>query len=250
MFLKSLSKSKNRECESRTLKNVLKALSTAQPRSYVFIFTNGPAKDYYLVSKVLEKLAEKKSQVVFVLGELCAAPGHVGYQVYERIARQSLGQVLHLSRKDVDLALRFVETVIHVDKVQLLALNSKESGVRTFNFLVDRHLKNIVISTIGKKHVQVKIKPPKIAKESNVEKVIKTSSMIVSKIENPQEGLWNVVVKSTGNYSIRVTSKSQFFVSYGFSTTKYSQKDQSFKLKNQPILGKYLCRYSIVRWKK
>ncbi|XP_065067753.1 hemicentin-1-like isoform X2 [Rhopilema esculentum] len=236
VFLKSLSKSKNRECESRTLKNVLKALSTAQPRSYVFIFTNGPAKDYYLVSKVLEKLAEKKSQVVFVLGELCAAPSHVGYQVYERIARQSLGQVLHLSRKDVDLALRFVETVIHVDKVQLLALNSKESGVRTFNFLVDRHLKNIVISTIGKKHVQVKIKPPKNAKASNVEKVIKTSSMVVSKIENPQEGLWNVVVKSTGNYSIRVTSKSQFFVSYGFSTTKYTQKDESFKLKNQPIL--------------
>ena len=114
LHLKGLSEGKNKRCESKALGAVLRALSTSQPRSYVFIFTNGPAKDYYLLSKVLEKIAEKQSQVVFVLGELCAAPGHVGYKVYERIAKLSSGQVLHISKKDTDLALKFVETAIQV----------------------------------------------------------------------------------------------------------------------------------------
>ena len=247
MFLRGLADRKTKECETKTLSAVLKALATGQPRSYVFIFTNGPAKDYYLVSKVLEKVAEKRSQVVFILGELCAAADHVGYQVYKRIALQSSGQVLHVSGKDVDLALRFVNTAIQVNKVQLLSVNAKGPSTRRFSFLVDSHLKNIVMSSVGKSDLQVEVKYPDELKESKLEKVIKSRNVIVTKIEKPQEGIWSIDVKSTGNYSIRVTSESPFFIDYGFSIQKLSSKITKSKLRKQPILGMYrnCCRNSI-----
>ena len=241
MFLRGLADRKSKECETKTLNAVLKALAAGQPRSYIFIFTNGPAKDYYLVSKVLEKVAEKRSQVVFILGDLCAAPSHVGYQVYERIALHSLGQVLHVSGKDIDLALRFVNTAIQVNKVKLLSVNAKGPSTRTFSFLVDSHLKNIVMSTVGKSDVHVEVKYPDEVKPSKVQKVIKSRNVIVSKVEKPQEGIWSIDVKSVGNYSVRVTSESPFFVDYGFSTKKFTSKDSKFKLEKQPVLGEYVC---------
>ena len=217
----------------------MEALATSQPRSYVFIFTNGPAKDYYLVSKVLEKVTEMRSQLVFVLGDLCAAPSHVGYQVYERIALHSSGQVLHVSNKDVNLALKFVNTAIQVNKVQLLSVNAKGPSTRTFSFLVDSHLKNIIVTTVGKKDVQVQVKYPENSKVADkIEKVIKTRNVVVTKIKKPREGIWSLDVKSAGNYSIRITSQSPFSVDYGFSTTKFRSKDDKFKLMKQPVLGK------------
>lgn len=240
LFLKGLAKKKeDRKCETKTLSAVLKAVATGKPRSYIFIFTNGPAKDYYLVSKVLEKITEKQSQIVFFLGNLCAAPGHVGYQVYERIARHSLGQVLHVRfSTDKDLALKFVNTAIQVNKVQLLSVNAKGPGTRTFSFLVDSHLKNIVMSTVGKSDVQVRVKYPGEKEASSVEKVIKSRKVLVTKIKRPQEGIWSIDVKSAGNYSLRVTSESTFFVNYGFSTTKFNKKGEDFKLRKQPVLGR------------
>ena len=238
MFLRGLAEKQGKECETNSLKAVLKALATGKPRSYVFIFTNGPAKDYYLVSKVLQKVAEKRSQVVFVLGELCAAPSHVGYKVYERIALHSSGQVLHVSGKDIDLALRFVNTAIQVNKVQLLSINAKGPSTRTFSFLVDSHLSNIIMSTVGKRDVQVEVKYPDELKASRLEKVIKSRKVVVTKIEKPQEGIWSINVKSAGNYSIKVTSESPFFIDYGFSTKKFISKGTDFKLQPQPVLGK------------
>ena len=244
VFLKGLAEKKSGKCESMTLAAVLKAVSAGQPRSYIFIFTKGPAKDYYMVSQVLKKITEKKSQIVFILGDLCAAPGHVGYQVYERIARHSSGQVLHVSSKDVDLALKFVNTAIQVNKVQLLSVNAKGPSTRTFSFLVDSHLKNIVVSTVGKSGVKVQIKYPSDERKSiQVEKVVKSRNVVVTKIQKPQEGMWSIDVKSAGNYSIRVTSQSPFFVSYGFSTTKFNSKDKDFQLREQPILGKLICSF-------
>ena len=126
-----------------------------------------------------------------------------------------------------------------MNRVHLLSVDAKGSGTRSFTFLVDRHLKNILVSTVGKKHVQAKVKYPdgKKPKKSKITKIIKEPNMVVTKIGKPQEGMWNIVVKSTGNYSIRVTSESSFFIKFGFSTKKFDRKDEHFKLRRHPVLG-------------
>ena len=246
LFLRGLSKRENKECGTPTLGAVLRALSVSQPRSYIFIFTNGPAMDYYLISKVLEKVTEKQSQVVFVLGEQCAVPNHVGYQVYDRIALHSSGQVLRIKKSDVNLALKFVESSIQINKVHLLSVNSKGPAARTFTFLVDRHLKNILVSTVGERHVRMRLKyPPKTSVGANkFQKIIKKKDMIVTKILRPQAGMWNITIKSTGNYSVRISSESSFFVSFGFATEHHRSNIDKVKLNRRPVMGKsYLFIY-------
>ncbi len=240
LFLRGLSEEKTRECGSPTLSAVLRALSASQPRSYIFIFTNGPAMDYYLVNKVLEKVDKKQSQVVFVLGEQCAVKNHLGYKVYDRIALHSSGQVLRIQKSDVNLALKFVEASIQTNKVHLLSVNSKGGKTKSFTFLVDRHLQNIFVSTVGNDHVKVKLKHPDVenSKGSKFVKIIKKPHMVVTKVENPQAGIWNVTIKSTGNYSLRISSESSFFVNFGFSIKKITGNVDITKLDKRPVMGK------------
>ncbi len=196
--------------------------------------------DYYLVKKVLEKVAEKQSQIVFVLGEQCAIPSHIGYQVYERIALHSSGQVLRIKKSDVSLALKFVEASVQTDKVHLLSVDSNSKKARSFTFLVDRHLKNIFVSTVGDDNVEVKLKHPEVEKagHNKLSKIINKPNMVVTKVEHPQAGMWNITIKSTGNYTIRVSSESSFFVNYGFSTEKITAGVSTTKLDNRPVMGK------------
>eukprot|EP00794_Sanderia_malayensis_P015668 gene15668-17248_t len=239
LFLRGLSEEKSKECGSPTLSAVLRALSASQPRSYIFIFTNGPAMDYYLVTKVLEKIVEKQSQVVFVLGEPCALKNHVGYQVYERIALHSSGQVLRIKKSDANLALKFVEASIQMGKAHLLSINSNGGKqTKSFTFLVDRHLKNIFVSAVGNQNIRVKLKHPvaEYPKKSKVVKIIKRPHMVVTKVEHPQAGIWNVTIKSTGNYSLRISSESDFFVKFGFSTKKIDGKVDIAKLDRRPVM--------------
>ena len=227
-----------------TLSAVLRALDVSRPRSYIFIFTEGPAKDYQLLPKVLKRIQQKQSQVVFILKGQCDRPDHVGYHVYDEIAMYSSGQVLYVDKTEIGFALKFVEASVQMDKVHLLSINSPKRGSHSYTFLVDSQLKNILVSAVSKRYISVKIRNPKGKKPGadKLKQIIKLPNLVVSKIEKPQVGVWNITIKSTGNYSLQVTSESRVYINYGFKTTKEKVKTGS-KLDRQPLMGMNLIKF-------
>jgi hemicentin len=68
----------------------------------IYLFTNCSDIRYKFQILLMQCIAMICLQVVFVMTGDCGDNRHVGYQVFEKIASTSSGQVYHLNKTDVD----------------------------------------------------------------------------------------------------------------------------------------------------
>ncbi|XP_071515457.1 hemicentin-2-like [Panulirus ornatus] len=125
------------------LRAIKRALEVSLPSSYIYVFTDARAKDFYLLDDVLKLIQKKQSQVVFVMTGDCGNHSHVGYKAFEIIASTSSGQIFHLDKSDVKEVLNFVRLSLDSRKVNLLSIDRESEGPGEENLplQIDRTLK-------------------------------------------------------------------------------------------------------------
>ncbi|KAG7164030.1 Hemicentin-1-like 7 [Homarus americanus] len=188
------------DCPEMAVRAIKMALEVSLPSSYVYVFTDARAKDFYLLDDVLRLIQKKQSQVVFVMTGDCGNHTHPGYQAFETIASTSSGQIFHLDKSDVKEVLNFVRLSLESRKVNLLSIDRESEGPGEENLplLVDRTLKHFTISVSGEKP-KIQIYGPEgedVSQNTGVENLLALENVkIVGVKEPPPGGSSYVVVK-------------------------------------------------------
>lgn len=114
------------DCPEVSIGAIKKALESSLPHSYVYVFTDAPAKDYHLISDVITLVQQKKTQVVFIITEGCIDAKSQDYKYYEKIAETSSGQIYNLKKKEVEEVRPEMKTIFKpvAFKSSLLLLSS------------------------------------------------------------------------------------------------------------------------------
>ncbi|XP_068081824.1 hemicentin-1-like [Anabrus simplex] len=204
------------DCGEKSLQGLKLAITNSLKNSYIFLFTDAGAKDYYLLPEIEHLIQQKQSQVVFMLTGDCGDYNNLEYQVYERIAAMSFGQVFNLWKSEVYKVLEFVKfTVQEKNKVNIMSDEVPGPGRKTYSVPVDSQMDSMTVSLSGKDPV-IHINNPH-GKEIRGTPVLEVHSGLVINVINPEQGIWLVFAGSSSNHHVRVSGGSKFSFAYGFS---------------------------------
>ncbi|XP_033105528.1 hemicentin-1-like isoform X2 [Anneissia japonica] len=222
---------------------ILTALNISLPGSFIYVFTDARAKDYYLTDQVLRLIQEKESQVVFVLTGDCGNTTHEGFKSYEKIAATSSGQLFKLNKSDVDEVLTFVKVTLQARKVNLLSADFETEGVKYIRIPIDTELQQITVSVSGV-NPRITIRDPS-GKLTDGKELLRLENGYVVSLENPRHGIWQLIIGADSQYELRVTGLSSLDFGYGFSKEPAYSIDGT---QRRPIRG--IPNYLLIESKK
>ncbi|XP_063876640.1 hemicentin-1-like isoform X2 [Scylla paramamosain] len=209
------------DCPEMAIRAIRMALDISLPHSYVYVFTDARAKDYYLLDDVLQIIQKKQSQVVFVMTGDCDDHTHPGYQAFEDIASTSAGQIFRLNKGNVKEVLDFVRVSLESHKVNLLSLDREDfgPGEESLPLLVDPTLKQFTISVSGEKpKIEIFDAAGKdIREEEGVEDLLDLENVKIVGVKQPLPGQYNISVGSDSKFTVRATGVSSLSFDHGFS---------------------------------
>ncbi|PNF42950.1 hypothetical protein B7P43_G11501, partial [Cryptotermes secundus] len=224
------------DCPEMAVGAVKEALSVSLPNSFIYVFTDARAKDYNLIPDVLALIQRKKSQVVFVMTGDCGDNKHVGYQVFEKIASTSSGQVYHLNKTDVNEVLQFLQLSLQSRKVNLLSVNKPGPSVDEHNLFVDESLQEFTVSVSGlNPHIGVVSPEGKpVQGPPKLNTVLSLQNIKAVNVIEPEPGQWKVKVGSDSEHSVRSTGLSDVNFNFGFSVVVTDKMEETY---HRPLKG-------------
>uniref|UniRef100_A0A0N4ZRH6 Hemicentin-1 n=1 Tax=Parastrongyloides trichosuri TaxID=131310 RepID=A0A0N4ZRH6_PARTI len=214
------------DCPEMTLSGIKAALESSLPSSYIYVFTDAMSKDYYLESAVIDLIQRKQSSVVFVMTGDCGNHAHPGYQVFEKIAAASFGQVFHLGKSDVKTVLEYVRHSVAQKKVHLLYEGRKQGGTISQDIFVDKKMTELTFSLSGDKEdkfflVMTLYDPNGVVVEksqyANQSGTVDLETVKINRISDPMPGKWRVVTGSRLKHTLTVKGHGEIDFSYRFS---------------------------------
>uniref|UniRef100_A0A0K0E047 Hemicentin-1 n=1 Tax=Strongyloides stercoralis TaxID=6248 RepID=A0A0K0E047_STRER len=214
------------DCPEMTLSGIKAALEVSLPSSYIYVFTDAMSKDYYLESSVIDLIQRKQSSVVFVMTGDCGNRAHPGYQVFEKIAAASFGQVFHLGKSDVKTVLEYVRHSVAQKKVHLLYEGRKQGGTITQEIFVDKKMTELTFSLSGDKEdkyflVMTLYDPNGVIVErsqyANQSGTVDLETVKINRISDPMPGKWKVVTESRLKHTLTVKGHGEIDFNYRFS---------------------------------
>ncbi|XP_072945726.1 hemicentin-1-like [Epargyreus clarus] len=221
-----------------SLGGILLALNVSRPKSYLYVFTDATASDHKKVTKVLDMIQRKQSQVVFVLTGHCNDLHKPSYKVYQQIASASSGQVFNLNKTNVHMVLDFVRSSIKGRTVNLASAVRPAGYNYTQGIKVDKMIGEVTVSVSGARP-QIEVVDPSGVRLTGPPKLVKTldlSEIMIVKVLDPEPGNWSITVGSEQDYSVKVVGLSNLTFSHGFSVlTPGSMAETSYR----PLQGTY-----------
>ncbi|KDR12788.1 hypothetical protein L798_13365, partial [Zootermopsis nevadensis] len=224
------------DCPEMAVGAVKEALTVSLPNSFIYVFTDARAKDYNLLTDVLALVQRKHSQVVFVMTGDCGDNKHVGYQVFEKIASTSSGQVYHINKTDVDEVLKFVRMSLQSRKVNLLSVNKPGPSTDEHDLFIDESLQEFTVSVSGL-NPQIGVMNPEgkpVQGPPKLNTVLSLQNIKAVNVIEPEPGQWKVKVISDSEHSVRSTGLSDVDFNFGFSTIVTNKMEETY---HRPLKG-------------
>ena len=208
------------DCPEMAITAIKLALEVALPFSFIYVFTDARAKDYYLTDQVLSLIQQKQSQVVFVMTGDCNDTNHPGFKAFEKIAATSSGQVFLLRKSEVNQVLNFVRVAIQTRKVNLVSVDTDPNRYKNvYTLPIDSKLQEITVSLSGG-GAKLGIKNPQgktIGVKNGLNILLSLDNVFVANYYRPEPGIWKIQVVSDKPHTVRITGLSSLNFVYGFS---------------------------------
>lgn len=180
--------------------------------------------------------------MVFVLTGDCGYLTGPEYDAFKRIATASTGEIFQLQKKKVDQVIKYIDLSVQARVVNLLYATGLTPGQRTFYFPVDSCLQDLLITATAngtsdeidlvENEVRVQLSDPSGGSEYPLE--INEKAVKVVKVEEPEQGLWTVVVSSRLPHAVTVSGRSVCNFKVSFT---YTGSPGSYYLR--PVVGEY-----------
>lgn len=233
------------DCPELQLHGILRALDASLPNSYIYVFTNSNAKDVELIDDILSLIQKKSCQVVFILTGYCLNYD-VQRDVYTEIAAASFGQVFYLNQYNVNEMLEMIRLSLKENTVCLISIDSpvQTYEMATYVIPVDGMMHGIMISLSGKSaNIIITDSQGYIIQCSSVTRcLINLPNIKIIDVPNPTAGNWSLNITSESQYSLRASGTSEIYFRHGFSITPTSDFNET---SHRPLKG--CTNYILIR---
>eukprot|EP00800_Vazella_pourtalesii_P002213 TRINITY_DN1201_c0_g4_i1.p1 TRINITY_DN1201_c0_g4~~TRINITY_DN1201_c0_g4_i1.p1 ORF type:complete len:1363 (+),score=276.30 TRINITY_DN1201_c0_g4_i1:87-4175(+) len=183
------------DCPEPVLTAVLNVLSEIADNSFVFIFTDGAAKDARLKLEVIRRIQQTNSYVVFVLiGDHCANEGldYISSQLYSQISHASGGNAIFVKRTEstVGNVVKLISLFVKPKSVLLIDINQFTPS-DCIDIPVDSSLCDLVV-TVSNPSFQKVGKATLQSGSETVRHKVKSRSLKAWEIDGPTTGGWQI----------------------------------------------------------
>ncbi|KAJ8728639.1 hypothetical protein PYW07_006335 [Mythimna separata] len=206
------------DCWEPAMKGLLLALEKSKNNSYIFVFTDAPAKDYIDSQSVIELCQHKQTQIIFVLtGTLCSKFTYVPAAIdsYFDIATACSGLAIFVKKNEVDKVFGPIEEIIKGNKTMITTVTIPADVSKIIPFTVDGYTDYVIIYSYGK-NVSLKVNQRSISTKA----IMWTDNAKVLKLPNIKPGTYTATVKGSSRTTISVVGRTDFFFNHGFSESK------------------------------
>ncbi|CAB3232091.1 unnamed protein product [Arctia plantaginis] len=200
------------DCPEMSMTGILKALDASLPGSFIYVFTDASAKDYYLSGQVKNMCQKKQSQIVFILTGFCYSRNEEMYQVYYDIATACSGLAFNVNKNEVKKVLATIKETIKGNKAMIVATKTKPNIVENVTFTLDDKIEYAIVSASGQ-DVSLKVSGPGATPET----LLSLKNVKVIKLSDPTPGKYVATVKGSSETSVNIVGRTDFFFQHGFS---------------------------------
>ncbi|KAJ8720963.1 hypothetical protein PYW08_006428 [Mythimna loreyi] len=203
------------DCWEPSMKGLLLGLEKSNSDSYIFVFTDAPAKDYSKGHIVEEMCQKKQSRIFFVITGHCHYYNDEAFNVYYKIAQACSGLVIDVPKNQVKNVLPIIGETIKGNQTVITTALLPAGVKKVISFTIDDQTDYAIVSVSGTK-VELHIRGPR----HNTEIVMWTDNGKVVKLSNVTPGKYEATVKSDSKTSVVIVGRTDFFFSHGFSVLK------------------------------
>jgi hypothetical protein len=224
----------NPDCPEHSMHGIKEALPYALPNSLIYVFTDDDANDYQIENEIKEELRKKQISISFLLTYgSCTREmnsSRPGFAVYERLAKETNGQVFSMDKKGVEDVLVAISDKLNPKYADISRKDYTTPGTNREKMIVDSSMSKLVVTAIGKDPKLSAQDPQNYTHQGKA--LSKNSKILV--IENPVSGPWTIESKAESPYSTQVGGLSEVVFDYGFSFGRPNKQEETLY---QPMKG-------------
>ncbi|XP_051982691.1 von Willebrand factor A domain-containing protein 7-like [Xyrauchen texanus] len=200
------------------------ALTGAPSSSQIYVFTDAPAKDMSLENTINALIRSTKSTVSFFMTAPMRRRRELPrsqFQVYYDMALASGGQAIEVSKSRLSQATDIIVDTSTSAMVTILQRSRNPGLVESFPFLLDKSVSNTTIYITGSDLIFTLRSPTGVSQANTVASgplgiIQKVGNLQRIELNGMDMGLWNIDMKSTGSYTIKVIGQSAISFIYDF----------------------------------
>ncbi|XP_048052802.1 von Willebrand factor A domain-containing protein 7-like isoform X2 [Megalobrama amblycephala] len=201
------------------------ALTGAPSSSYIYVFTDAPAKDINLKETINALIRSTKSSVTFLMGSFSRRRRSLNarseFQVYYDIALASGGQAIEVSKSSISQATDIIVDTSTSALVTILQRSRDPGRVESFSFPLDESVSNTTIYITGSS-LTFNLRSPTGVSQSNtvangpLGKIQTVGNLQRIQLNKIEMGLWFIEMATSQPYTIKVIGQSAITFIYNF----------------------------------
>uniref|UniRef100_UPI00398F7363 von Willebrand factor A domain-containing protein 7-like n=1 Tax=Pristiophorus japonicus TaxID=55135 RepID=UPI00398F7363 len=226
------------------------ALTNTPPLSYIYVFTDAPAKDFELENTIVALIEQTRSKVSFLLTNALnrrkrnLGDDH-GNTLYKQLSQVSGGLAIIIQRQLISqLTAIIADTATSALVVVLQRDNNPVYRDNSFRFFLDSSLHNVTTYISGSPADFI------ISDPTGVQQSIAVNAGVLGSVEqigdlfiirlraSAQTGQWDLTVTSGTPYSVKVTGQSVVDFMYDFVESFSGPHPGLSLLSGRPMAGK------------
>ncbi|XP_051758261.1 von Willebrand factor A domain-containing protein 7-like [Ctenopharyngodon idella] len=201
------------------------ALTGAPSSSQIYVFTDAPPKDIYLVNIITALIRSTKSTVSFLMTTYSrrrrALKAGPNFQVYYDMALASGGQAIEVTKSSISQATDIIVDTSTSALVTILQRSRDPGRVESFSFLLDESVSNTTIYITGSS-LTFNLRSPTGVSQSNtvangpLGTIQKVGNLQRIQLNETEMGLWFIEMTTSRPYTIKVIGQSAITFIYDF----------------------------------
>lgn len=156
-----------------------------------------------------------------------------GYNVFEKLAAASNGQVYNLKTDNIKDVLEDIKESLDKRRITLKYFDSGEARTHKIDLTIDKNLKEFSVSVAG--HLpNITVVDPQNQTYEKAKESLNLENLKIVNVQDPEPGEWSIKAQAESAHSVRLTALSNVIFNFGFSLKTPKKIEETLF---NPLLG-------------